>query len=235
MTAPGHTIDGMPGPARSAAIAIGSDDKIRPFGFDSDRMMETGRIELALVRLREGCEGAREEVLNLANEGVERIAKRFLSAFPTVAAWYESGDVRQLALLRLNRTFEVVEVRNASHFYRLVARKVRQTLLDLKRQLQGPLGIATNERRSADDAASLHPEPSDETHDPRRLGEWLEIHEAIDALPETHREMFDLLWYGELTQEEAAETLGISARHVRRRWHEAKLRLWDAIPDAFDS
>lgn len=199
--------------------------------------MNTTRVNLALDRLRDGRPEAGEALLHLANEYIERIAKRFLSAFPTVAAWYETGDVRQLALLRLHRAFAVVDVQNAAHFHRLVAQKVRQTLLDLKRQIHGPLGVATNERRFSDepDSEIRPPEPGDETHDPRRLVEWLEIHAAIDALPEAQRQMFDLLWYGELTYEEAAQVLGVSARHVGRRWREARLHLWEAIPEAFDS
>jgi RNA polymerase sigma factor (sigma-70 family) len=199
--------------------------------------MDTTRVDRALARSREGNDGAADELLVLANEAVERIAKRFLSAFPTVAAWYETGDVRQLTLLRLNRTFDVVEIRNPAHFHRLIAQKVRQTLLDLKRQLHGREGFAANQLRFADAAGSAQRDldPVDDTHDPRRLGEWLEIHSAIDALPDSHRQMFDMLWYGELTQEEVARMLGISVRHVRRRWREARLRLWEAVPDAFDS
>lgn len=197
--------------------------------------METTRVELILELVRNGNAGARDQLLRLADETAQRTTRRFLSAFPTVAAWYETGDVRQLALLRLDRTFSAVEIQDAAHFHRLIAVKVRHTLLDLKRQLRGPRGLAFNQMREADvsGGAACVWEPADESLEPGRLSEWLEIHQAIEALPEPHREMFDLLWYSSLTQAEAAGTLGISERHVRRRWSEARLALFEAIPEAF--
>ena len=34
-----------------------------------------------------------------------------------------------------------------------------------------------------------------------------------------------LLWYEQMTQEQAAEVLGVTARTVRRRWQDARYRL----------
>jgi RNA polymerase sigma-70 factor (ECF subfamily) len=44
-------------------------------------------------------------------------------------------------------------------------------------------------------------------------------------LPDQEREVFDLLYYEGVSQDEAAAILGCSARTIRRRWNEAKLRL----------
>ena len=41
--------------------------------------------------------------------------------------------------------------------------------------------------------------------------------EAIDSLPEDEREVFDLVRIQGLTQAEAAEVLGVSAKTVQRR------------------
>ena len=40
--------------------------------------------------------------------------------------------------------------------------------------------------------------------------------------------MFNLLWYEQMTQEEAAEVLGVTARTIRRRWQDARYRLCKA-------
>ena len=55
------------------------------------------------------------------------------------------------------------------------------------------------------------------------MQEWGEFHELVEQLPERQREVFELLWYHELNQEEAAEVLGISSRQVKRIWRDAKL------------
>lgn len=196
--------------------------------------MDTARIEQALQLIREKRPGAEDELLRLANERVELLSQKFLRAFPTVAAFYETGDVRQLALMRARRTLEKVDVSDARHFYRLLAKKVRETLLDLKRQLHGPQGRATHERplqSDADESRWFDRGPVDETHEPGKLAQWLELHAAIEALPEPHRQMFDMLWYNELTQEEAASVLEVSVRHVRRLWRDAKLALIASFPD----
>jgi RNA polymerase sigma-70 factor (ECF subfamily) len=48
-------------------------------------------------------------------------------------------------------------------------------------------------------------------------------------MPEAEREVFDLLWYQGMTQEEAADLLGLSLSTVRRRWQAARLRLYEAL------
>ena len=58
---------------------------------------------------------------------------------------------------------------------------------------------------------------------------WGEFHEAVGALPEDERDVFDLLWYQGLTRQEAAALLEVSAKTVQRRWQAACLRLHDAL------
>ena len=58
--------------------------------------------------------------------------------------------------------------------------------------------------------------------------EWTEFHEQVRALPEEEQEVFNLVWYEQLTQEQAAEVLGVTTRTVRRRWQDARYRLCKA-------
>ncbi len=55
------------------------------------------------------------------------------------------------------------------------------------------------------------------------------FHEKVSALPEEERELFGILWYEGLTQDQAAELLGVSIRTVKRRWQSARLKLIDAL------
>jgi RNA polymerase sigma-70 factor (ECF subfamily) len=72
-------------------------------------------------------------------------------------------------------------------------------------------------------------EPGESTHDPSKLVLWGEFHRAVEALPDEEREAVDLLWYQELSQEEAAETLGVDKSTVKRRWRAARLKLAKAL------
>ena len=58
---------------------------------------------------------------------------------------------------------------------------------------------------------------------------WTDFHRLAGGLPEAEREVFDLLWYQDLTQEEAAALLGVDVRTVQRRWRSARLNLAAAL------
>lgn len=64
---------------------------------------------------------------------------------------------------------------------------------------------------------------------PLTLIEWNGFHSSLEKLPAKQREVFDLLYYNGLSQEEAASALGIDKRSVKRRRRLAKLALFEAM------
>jgi RNA polymerase sigma factor (sigma-70 family) len=54
---------------------------------------------------------------------------------------------------------------------------------------------------------------------------------SVQRLPQTEREVFDLLWYEGLTQAEAALVLGVTERTIKNRWRSAKLGLQRLLGD----
>lgn len=171
---------------------------------------------------------AKEEWLTAAYERLRRLASRILGEYPGVRRWEQTDDVWQIAALRLCRALRQTEPESPLHFYRLAALQIRRTLIDLVRSLHGPNGWAANhDTNHGRDVFRRRGRARfvDETHDPVSLADWAEFHEAIGRLPDTQREMFDLLWYGGLSQAEAAELLEIDVRSVKRRWRAARLLL----------
>src|SRR5262245_41618575 len=75
-------------------------------------------------------------------------------------------------------------------------------------------------------------EPSSTTFDGEVLQRWTEFHEAAARLPDDLRAVFDLLWYQELSQAEAAELLGIAVPTVKLRWMKARLQVQQALGGA---
>ncbi len=88
-----------------------------------------------------------------------------------------------------------------------------------------PAGLAAVDH--AESIASVGPE----SNCPQRLAQWTEFHRQVESLPEVERDVFDLLWYAELTQQEAADCIGISVRSVKRRWRSARLLLATELED----
>jgi RNA polymerase sigma-70 factor (ECF subfamily) len=194
----------------------------------------TVQIQAWIDRLRAGDEAARNELLRCACNRLQHLARKMIKSYPNVHRWEQTDDVLQNALVRLHRTLHQLPLETTRDFFRLAAVHIRRELLDLARHHYGPHGQgahhASDPGTPRDSDESLNPtDPSGTSLEPGHLAVWSEFHAQIEALPDEEREVFDLLWYQELTQGEAAETLGVSIRTVKRRWMAARLRLEESL------
>jgi RNA polymerase sigma-70 factor (ECF subfamily) len=199
-------------------------------------MMESPSVHLqnCLDRLRQGDKAAREELLHAACDRLQGLTRKMLRDYRGVQRWEETGDVLQNALLRLCRALESLTPPTVGDFYRLAAAQIRRELIDLARHYYGPQGAGAHHasQKPADASQSgiapLH-EAADRSCDPGQLGLWTEFHAQVEALPSEEKEIFDLLFYQGLSQEEAAGILNASVRTVKRRWQAARLKLSEAL------
>lgn len=192
-------------------------------------------VESCIRRLNAGDPGVRDELIALAFDRLQRMAKKMKNDFDRLGRWEQTDDILQNASVRLLEALNHVELVDARHFYRLAALQIRRELIDLCRHYHGPLGLGANHHTqkrivSADQSA---PPPAFEmaemSADPQKMQEWGEFHQLVEELPEKQREVFDLLWYHELSQEEAAQIVGVSTRQVKRIWRAAKLTLHEKL------
>ena len=193
------------------------------------------QLETVLKAANAGDDEARQQLLLIADERLLTLSRKLKRGFPRVGRWEQTEDVCQQASLKLYDALSKTEVTDARHFFRLAAKKIRETLIDLARHYQGAHGVGSHhatQLRSApgDTAAPSHFERADEmTQNPQHLAQWQELHTQIESLSDPLREMFDLLWYNELAQDKAAEIVGVSTRQIKRRWREAKLALAEKL------
>jgi RNA polymerase sigma factor (sigma-70 family) len=123
---------------------------------------------------------------------------------------------------RLLKAMRSVRPETVRQFFALVNQHMRWELNDLARRLdEQPTAIELDEGKvsapaSSDSVLSL---------DGRRMLK------AIDNLPEDEREVFDLLRIQGLTQVEAADVLGVSAKTVQRRLNRSLLLLAKDLDD----
>lgn len=170
---------------------------------------------------------ARNELIAASLSHFQQTARRMLRRFPLVRRWNDTDDIVQNAAIRLHRALATVVPRDARHWFSLVSLQVRRELLDLARQYQRPESAArqheTNRLRIAGEEVqktALIPAAAGEPNE--TLAAWTRLHEVAAGLPDEERELFHLVWYGGLTQNEIASLLGCSVRTVRRRWEETK-------------
>jgi RNA polymerase sigma-70 factor (ECF subfamily) len=188
------------------------------------------QTQVLLDRMRAGDAAAGEALLNHACDRLRRLTRKMLRGFGRVKRWEQTDDVFQNALVRFWNALRDVRPQSAREFYGLAAVQIRRELIDLARQYYGPAGLGANQ---ASNVAGGHStttplavsDRADTTQEPSRLAMWSEFHERVESLQPEHREVFDLLWYQDLTQVEAGRLLGISEATVKRRWLAARRRL----------
>ena len=68
------------------------------------------------------------------------------------------------------------------------------------------------------------------------LDRWCAFHEAVTKLPDDEREIFEPIFYHDLSQRDLAEALGVHPKTVQRRYRSACVRLYErlggALPEA---
>ncbi len=195
-------------------------------------MSETsGQTAGWLDLMRAGDQTARQRLIEHSCERLRGLARKMLRRYPKVRRWEETDDVFVAAVTRLHRALETVQPESPRHFYNLAATQIRRVLIDLSRRYYGPEGVGSHHdtaARNPEDGAPQKYEQADASGEPADLMEWTEFHEQVDGLPEEEQEVFNLVWYQQLTHEQAAAVLGVTARTVRRRWQDARYRLCKA-------
>jgi RNA polymerase sigma factor (sigma-70 family) len=178
-------------------------------------------------RLRLGEATARRELLERAHERLLRIAGRiFQEDFPGLHGRHDLESVVSEVWMRLVVALEATVPQTVDGFFGLVFLKVRQVLLDMAqgqrrvdvRRRDGPLD-------AAEPAALASFDQADTTHDPGRLALMTEFHEQIETLPADQRQVFELHYYGDFSQVEIAQMLGLHRKQVSRLWLAATGRL----------
>jgi len=187
---------------------------------------EEQRLQACLIAFAAGDAESKDELISHACHQMQQMAHRMLGRFPNVRRWDDTGDVVQNSAMRLSKTLDAVKPIDVRSFMGLAALHIRRELLDLARKYAGPESYAANHetnfhqndgefRAKIDDAA-------DPTNSSDRIERWSAVHIAAEGLPEEEREVFHIMWYLGMKQEDAAHMLDCSLRTIKRRWNSAK-------------
>lgn len=183
----------------------------------------------SLIDLAADDDAARQALLHHACDRLLRLTRRMFHDYPNLRRWEQTDDVYQNAMIRLHRSLADVKPASVRHFFNLAAVQIRRELLDLVKHHFGPNGPGNNHHTDgipADEAGGALHNETDEPNDPQR---WSEFHGQVESLPEEEQEIINLIWYEGLSQEEAAKLLDISVRTVKRRWHSARMKLYEVL------
>jgi RNA polymerase sigma-70 factor (ECF subfamily) len=204
---------------------------------DSTAVLQ-GQLERALT----GEAEARQRLLEVTRDRLMRHARRFLHGrYARLEPFEQTDDVVQqlyLKILQQQDRFWVnahgEQVRTLAEYFGHTSAWMRDVLCDLRRKVYGrddnrPAVLPLDGGPSG--TGPRH-EPFSNTLDGEKVRRWTEFHEAVARLPDDLRAVFDLLWYQEMSQAEAAAMLGIAVPTVKLRWMKARLRVQQALGGA---
>jgi RNA polymerase sigma factor (TIGR02999 family) len=180
-------------------------------------------ITLVLQEINRGSPHSTEELLPLVYEQLRRLAAARLAQEPSGQTLQATALVHE-AWLRLLKD-EGQSWENRGHFFGAASEAMRRIVIEnarRKSRLKRGGGLQRVDIGEIDLAETT---PDDKI---------LMIDEALEALQAEDPDMARLVvmkFFGGLTNDEAAETLGITERTVRRQWTFAKAWLLDRIEE----
>jgi RNA polymerase sigma-70 factor (ECF subfamily) len=205
---------------------------------DESTAILQGELERAVT----GDAEARHRLLERARDRLMHHARGLLHGrYARLEPFAQTDDVVQqlyIKILRNQDRFWVNAdggpVRSLAEFFGHASAWMRDVLCDLLRKAYGrddnrpavlPLDGGPSDTK-------LRCEPSSSTLDGEKVRRWTEFHEAVARLPDDLRAVFDLLWYQELSQAEAAALLGVAVPTVKLRWMKGRLGVQQALGGA---
>jgi DNA-directed RNA polymerase specialized sigma24 family protein len=180
-----------------------------------------------LERHNAGDPTAMNELLRFSQDRVlEHIRSRFRPS-DRLRRFIDSQDVLVAVQVSLAQDFQAAPFNDLMHFLRTTGRLARNRMIDLVRKYFGPHGPGTREIPVSPDGdtGTFGPkpgEPADPTPSPEERVVRTEVDEVIASLPLEHRDLFDLLYYAQLSRADAAEVLGVALATLDRRWVAAR-------------
>jgi RNA polymerase sigma-70 factor (ECF subfamily) len=197
-----------------------------------DPSLNTAALQACLDRWRMGDRTAANDLLRMAIDRLEKLARRMTRSFPNIRGMADTDDVLQNSLLRFLRTLQNIRPTTTRDFFNLAAVHIRRELLDLARRSKNKRTVPLDPNDSSSPTAPEPIAPDDTGPEAER---WVRFHEAVDQLPLEEREVVGLVFYHDWTQERIAELFNVDERTIRRRWKSAcdKLRsIVGEIPEA---
>jgi RNA polymerase sigma factor (sigma-70 family) len=167
-------------------------------------------------------------LIQQSSSSLIRLTRRMFYRFPAIRRWEQTDDIFQNSMIRLHRALQCCKVESPRHFINLAAVQIRRELIDLVRKYKAESNFAANHHSDSLIVQNIC-DISKQAEALVDLEKWSEFHLLVESLPEEEKDVVDLLWYQELTQEDAAKLLDISVRTVKRRWQSARIKLFETL------
>ena len=177
-------------------------------------MDRPGDVTLLLRQVKAGDSAAESRLLELVYPQLRKIARQYLRRERTGHTLQPTALVNEAYMQLVGQMDK--DWQNRSHFYAVAAQSMRRILVDYARQRKAAKRDGNRQRVELTDALAIPGE---------RLDEILAIDEALKRLAEfdpRRAKVVEMRFFGGMTEDEAAEVLGVAPRTVKRDWNAAK-------------
>jgi RNA polymerase sigma factor (TIGR02999 family) len=176
------------------------------------------QITQLLLAWRNGEPQALDQLMPLVLQELKKIARNFMRG-QRVGHTLQTTALVNEAYVRLVDSSRV-NWQDRSHFFAISAQLMRRILVDIARRKNSlKRGGERVQVSLADDVKAA----------PQKETDVVALDEALERLAQLnprHSQIVELKYFGGLTEEDIAETLGISVRTVRRDWNLARAWLF---------
>ncbi len=174
-----------------------------------------------LIAWRDGDRAALDRLIPLVHDELKRLAGRYMRGERPDHTLQTSALINE-AYLRLV-DYKNVRWQNRAHFFAVAAQAMRRVLVDHARGRNYAKRGGGARKMSLDEAANLSA---------GRDEELIALDDALKGLAEKFprkSQVVELRYFGGLSVEETAETLGVAPITVMREWNSAKAWLYRAM------
>lgn len=182
-------------------------------------MADSSEVTILLDRINHGDGKAPEELLPLVYGELRKLAQSYMQNERSDHTLQATALVHEAYIRLVN--WETVSWENRAHFFAVAAQLMRRILVDHAREKRSQKRDG-GQKLALDDAISL---PTNQKREVDLIG-LDEALQKLAAFDETQSKIVELRFFGGLTIEETAHTMGISAATVKREWAIAKLWLF---------
>jgi RNA polymerase sigma factor (TIGR02999 family) len=177
-----------------------------------------GAVTRLLHAARGGDRDAMNRIVPLVYEDLRAIARRKLRREGGGRTMRPTSLVHESYMKLSNGA--VLRAGDRAHLLAIAARAMRQVLIDDARR-----------RSAAKRGAEWDRAPLEDHHGVAQSGadEMLALNDALDELEPRQRQIVECRFFGGMDENEIAESLGITARTVRRDWVKARAWLYRAL------
>jgi RNA polymerase sigma factor (TIGR02999 family) len=183
--------------------------------------LEQQPLTLLLNRWHGGDRAAGDELITIVYEQLKRMAGRHMQRERPDHTLEASALVHEL-YVRLSAS-EPIEWQNRAHFFAVATQQLRRILVNHARDAQAQKRGGKRVKISLTQIPGLAGE---------RAEDVLYLHEALEELEKLNQRaarVIELRFFGGLSEEEAAEVIGVSLATLKRDWRFARAWLRDRL------